>query len=119
MSVLDSVLSQLGGNVDIASIAAKVGIDPAVAQNAVAALSQAHAQPGDTVDAAAAQTGLDAATLQQVIGAMGGESNLGQLAQQVVGHPQFQSVLGMLDRNGDGSAIDDVLGMAKGFFGKS
>lgn len=67
MSAFDSILSQLSGNVDIANLAAKVGLDPAMAEKAVAALGQAHATPGDTVATAATQTGLDAGTLQQIV----------------------------------------------------
>jgi hypothetical protein len=64
MSALDSILSQIPGNVDIANLAAKVGLDPAMAEKAVAALGQAHTAPGDTVDTAAARTGLDTGVLQ-------------------------------------------------------
>jgi len=119
MSLLDSVLGQLGGQVDLASIAAQVGIDPAVAQTAVAALGQAHVQEGDTVEAAAAQTGLDSDTLNQVMGALGGTEGLGQVATLLQNNPQVLSTIsGFLDRDGDGSPVNDLLGMAKGFFGK-
>lgn len=33
-------------------------------------------------------------------------------------HPQAQSLLGMLDQNGDGNPLDDLAGMAKGLFGR-
>lgn len=120
MSLLDSVLGQLGGNVDIAAIAQQVGIDPAVAQTAVAALGQAHAQDGDTVETAAAASGIDAGTLGQVAGALGGAEGLGKISTMLQDNPQILSTItGLLDRNGDGSAIDDVIGMAKVFFAKS
>ena len=119
MSALNSILSQLPGNIDIANLAAKVGLDPAMAEKAVAALGQAHVTPGDTVENAAAQTGLDAGVLQQVIGHIGGEGSLGQFARMLHEHPQAQSLLGMLDRNGDGNPLDDLAGMAKGLFGGS
>jgi hypothetical protein len=32
-------------------------------------------------------------------------------------HPQAQSILGMLDRDGDGNPLNDLAGMAKGLFG--
>jgi len=119
MSLLDSLLGQLGGNVDLASIAAKVGIDPAVAQTAVAALGQAHTAEGDTVETAAAQTGLDSGTLNSVLGALGGTAGLGQVASLLQSNPQVLSaVSGFLDRDGDGSPVNDLMGMAKGFFGK-
>ncbi len=119
MSLLDSVLGQLGGNVDIAAIAQKVGIDPSLAQTAVAALGQAHPQDGDTVETAAAASGIDADTLNQVAGALGGSEGLGKVATMLQENPQILSTItGFLDKNGDGSAIDDVLGMAKGLFSK-
>jgi len=119
MSMFDSILSQIPGNVDIANLATKVGLDPAMAEKAVAALGQAHAAPGDTVETAAAQTGLDAGVLQQVIGHIGGEGSLAEFSRMLHDHPQAESLLGMLDRNGDGSPLDDIAGMAKGLFGKS
>lgn len=119
MSLLDSVLGQLQGNVDIAGLAARVGIDPAMAQQAVAALASAHAQPGDTVETAAAQTGIDSGLIGQVAAQLGGEGGLGQLSQMIAQHPQASALFGLLDRNGDGSPVDDVLGMAKSLFGKS
>jgi hypothetical protein len=117
MSALDSILSQIPGNIDIANLAAKVGIDPAMAEKAVAALGQAHATPGDTVVSAAAQTGLGAGVLQQIVAQIGGEGSLGQFAQLLQAHPQAQSLLGMLDRDGDGNPLNDLAGMAKGLFG--
>lgn len=117
MSLLDSVLSQVGGNLDVASIASRFGIDPALAQQAVTALAGAQPQPGDTIAAAAQQTGIDAGLLAQIAGQLGGEGGLGQIASALAANPQAAGLLGMLDRNGDGSPIDDVLGMAKGLFG--
>lgn len=120
MSLLDSLLGQLSGNVDVAAIASKVGIDPATAQNAITALGQAHAQEGDTVETAAAQTGLAPDTLNQVVSALGGTQGLGQVSQMLQNNPQIlSSINSFLDRDGDGSALNDVLGMAKGLFGKS
>ncbi|MBU6266213.1 MAG: hypothetical protein KGN34_01650 [Sphingomonadales bacterium] len=119
MSMLDSILGQVGGNLDVAGIASKFGIDPALAQQAVTALAGAHAQPGDTVETAAAQTGIDSGMLGQIASHLGGEGGLGQLSQMLQNNPQAAGLLNMLDRNGDGSPIDDVLGMAKGLFGKS
>ena len=119
MGLLDSLLGQLGGNVDVAAIAAKVGIDPAVAQQAIGALGVAHGQEGDTVETAAAQTGIDSGTLTQVMETMGGTAVLGQLNQALQGHPQAASMVNMLDKDGDGNPINDVLGMAKGLFSRS
>ena len=119
MSVYDSILSQISSNVDIANLASKVGIDPALAEKAVAALAQGHQAPGDTVETAAAQTGIDSGILSQIVGHIGGEGSLGQFSQMLHDHPQASSLLGMLDRDGDGNPINDIAGMAKGLFGGS
>lgn len=119
MSLLDSVLGQLGGNVDIASIAQQAGIDPSLAQTAVAALGQAHPQEGDTVETASAASGIDTGTLNSVLGALGGTAGLGQVASALQNNPQILSTIsGFLDRDGDGNPLNDVLGMASSFFGR-
>jgi ATP phosphoribosyltransferase regulatory subunit HisZ len=107
MSVFDSILKGIGGAPDdVANLAAKVGIEPAVAEKAIAALGHAHQLEGDTVEAAAAKTGLPTGTLQQIVEHIGGEGSLMEFAN-------------MLDRDGDGNPLDDIAGMAKGLFGKS
>ncbi len=119
MSIFNSILGSVAGT-DLENLAAKVGIDPALAEKAVAALGAAHVQPGDTAKTAAAQTGLDASVLSQIVGHIGGEGSLGHYAEMVREHPQILSgITSMLDRDGDGSPLDDVLGMAKGLFGGS
>lgn len=117
MSAFDSILSQIGSNVDIQSLATKVGLDPALAEKAVAALGQAHTAPGNTLETAAAQTGLDAGVLGQIVSQIGGEGSLGEFARILNEHPQAQSLLGLLDRDGDGNPINDIAGIAKGLFG--
>jgi hypothetical protein len=119
MSILDGILGQLGGNVDIANLASKVGLDPGLAEKAIAALGAAHPQPGDTVATAAARTGIDSGTLSQIVEHIGGEGALGRFSQILAEHPQAASVLGQLDRDGDGNPINDVLGAAGSLFGKT
>jgi hypothetical protein len=118
MGLLDGVLGQLGGNLDIASIAKQAGIEPSLAEAAVAALGKNHAEPGDTIAGAAQQTGLDAGTLEQIAGQLGGEGGLGQLSELLKGSPALSGLAGMLDRDGDGNPLDDIAGMAAGLFGK-
>jgi hypothetical protein len=118
MSILDNILGQVGSNIDIANMAAKVGIDPAMAEKAVAALGAAHSQPSDTVATAAAQTGIDSGTLNQIVGHIGGEGALARFSQLFGDHPQAAGLLGMLDHDGDGNPLNDVMGMAKNLFGK-
>jgi len=119
MSIFDSLIGSVTDHVDVADLAKKVGIDPATAEKAIAALAQAHPQAGNTAEIAAAKTGLDVGTLTSIIGHVGGEGSLAEFANMLKDHPQAASIAGMLDRNHDGSVMDDVSGMAKGIFGQS
>lgn len=107
MSVFDSILKGISGAPDdVANLAAKLGIEPGVAEKAIAALGHAHQLEGDTVEAAAASTGLPTGTLKQIVDHIGGEGSLMEFAN-------------ILDRDGDGNPLDDIAGIAKGLFGKS
>jgi hypothetical protein len=121
MSLFDSLLGQLGPNVDVGSIAQNFGIDPATAQTALAALGQAHTDPGDTVEGAAASTGLDPALLSGIAQHIGGEGALGQLAQGIANNPQLiQSVLGQFGQHGEtgqAGGLGGLLGGLGGLFG--
>ena len=99
MGLLDGIMGQLGGADQIGKIAGQFGLSEEQVQMAVAALGKAHPEPGDTVSSAAASTGLSAETLQGILGQIGGEGALGQVA-------------GMLDRDGDGNPVNDIMGMA-------
>ncbi|UAK24406.1 hypothetical protein [Sphingomonas nostoxanthinifaciens] len=103
MSMFDGLLGQVAGNVDIGNLAEKVGLSPEQVEQAVQALGQAHPQPGDTVDAAAAQTGLPADTLQQIVAHIGGEGALGR----------FAALLGEQPEGGLGGMLG---GLASGLF---
>lgn len=123
MGILDGLLGQVASNVDVAGLAAKVGITPEQAESAVAALGQAHSAPGDTVETAADATGLPSDTLQQIVGHIGGEGALGRFASLLADHGSsaggiLGQVEGMLDQNGNGPG-DEIAGFAKGLFGKS
>ncbi len=104
MGLLDGIMGQLGGADQIGKIAGQFGLSEEQVQMAVAALGKAHPEPGDTVSSAAASTGLSAETLQGILGQIGGEGALGQAA-------------GMLDRDGDGNPVNDIMGMAGKLFG--
>lgn len=106
MALFDDILGKVSGNPDLVNMAAKLGIDPKLAEQAVAALGAAHHQPGDTVQQAAETTGLDSGVLNQIVEHIGGEGSLGQFAQ-------------MLDRDGDGNPLDDIAGFASKLFGRS
>lgn len=117
MGMLDGILGQLGG-ANIGGLAEKFGLPPELAEKAVAALGQSHAEPGDTIAGAAAKTGLDADTLSQMAQQLGGEGGLGKLSEMLQGNPALSGLAGMLDRDGDGNPLDDIAGMASGLFGK-
>lgn len=119
MSIFDGILGQIGNSADIASLAAKVGIDPALAEKAVAALGAAHAQPGDTVTTAAESSGIDSGTLTQIVDRIGGEGALTKVNELLQNHPQAAGLFAKLDRDGDGNPLNDVMGMAKNIFGKT
>jgi hypothetical protein len=104
MALFDDILGKVSDHPELANMAAKLGIDPKLAERAVAALGEAHQQPGDTVQQAATKTGLDAGTVSQIVEQIGGEGSLGRFAT-------------MLDQDGDGNPLDDIAGFAKKLFG--
>jgi len=119
MSILDTIMTQVAGSPDtVAALAEKVGIDPAMAEKAVAALGASHAEEGDTVELASEKTGLDTSALSGIMEQLGGEGALGGIAEGMQGDSKLSGVLGMLDRDGDGSPLNDIAGMASGLFGK-
>ncbi|MCT2399391.1 hypothetical protein [Novosphingobium mangrovi (ex Huang et al. 2023)] len=117
MGLFDGILSQVSEHADVGNLASQLGIDPAMAEKAIAALGVAHQAPGDTAQLAAGKTGLDLGMIQQIIAAIGGEGSLSEFAGAIASDPS--KITALLDRDGDGSAIDDLTDMAKGFFGKS
>jgi len=129
MSMLEQLLAQAGGNVDVGAIASQFGINPAMAQSALGQLLPQIADPNvdnaEAVADVAGKTGLDAgalgALLPQLLAAVqgaGGQSDvLGQLTAGLSGSNAgglLGQVSGMLDRDGDGNPINDIMGM----FGK-
>lgn len=107
MSILDAILRNTGGAPDdVASVASQAGTDPQTAEKGIAALGKSHHAEGDTIALAAQKTGISPEVLQRIMGAIGGTGGLAKLAS-------------MLDRDGDGNPADDVVGMAKGLFGKN
>ena len=92
MSILDTIMGAAGSGMGqqieaqvAGMVAQKMGIDPSMAQTAIAALTQAHSAPTDTVDTAAQQTGIAPGMLSQILGHLGGEGALGSLAGQMAG----------------------------------
>ncbi|MFN3517732.1 MAG: hypothetical protein ACK4YM_11335 [Novosphingobium sp.] len=107
MSIFDGILKNIGGAPDdVANLAKQVGLDPAMVEAAIGALGKTHVMEGDTVTLASEKTGLSPDVLNQIVGAIGGEGSLANFAS-------------VLDRDGDGNPVDDIMDMAKGLFGKS
>jgi hypothetical protein len=103
MGMLDGVLGQVLQNVDVATLAIKVGLTPQQVEAALQALGQAHAAPGDTVGTAAANTGLSPETLQRLLQMIGGEETLAKVA----------AMLGA-----QGGVLGQLGTLASGFFAK-
>jgi hypothetical protein len=118
MGIFDMILSQAGQHADVGNLASKLGIPSEMAEKAIAALGQSHAEPGDTIEGAAAKTGLDAGTIGKIVEQIGGEGSLGQYAQALQDNPQLSGVFKWLDRDGDGNPLDDIAGMASSLFKK-
>lgn len=117
MSLFDQILGQISSNVDVKNLAAKVGIDPAMVETAIAGLAAGHAAPTDTVETAAANTGIDAGVLQQIVGHIGGEGSLASFATMLTQHPDAANALGGLlgGKDGDGP-LGNLGGLASGLF---
>lgn len=96
MSILNSILGQVSGDATVQNLAAKVGLSPEEAEQAIAALGQAHNQEGDTVQTASEQTGIPADKLSEMVQHIGGEGALGQFASILESHGGASAVLGGL-----------------------
>ena len=75
MSLLNQMMQSVGGT-DIDALAGKLGLTPAQVESAVAALGRAEPEPTDTVDQAAAKSGLPREAVAKVLEAIGGEDGL-------------------------------------------
>jgi ethanolamine utilization microcompartment shell protein EutS len=119
MSIFDQLLGQISSNVDIKGLAAKVGIDPAMAESAIAALTAGHAAPTDTVETAAASSGIDSGILQRIVGQIGGEGSLGSLTSMLGQNPDaMKMVTGLLGggKQGGDSPLGGLGDLASGLF---
>lgn len=118
MSILDSILGQVAENSTVTNLAAKVGLSPEHVESAIQSLAKHHVMEGDTAEGAAAATGLPVDKLQEIIGQIGGEGSLGHFANLLQQDGAAGGLLGALDRDGDGNPLNDLTGIASGFFGK-
>jgi hypothetical protein len=98
MSLLDGILGQVSETATVQNLAAKVGLTPEQVESAVAALGQAHGEDGDTVQTAAAATGLPSDKLNEIVEHIGGEGSLGQFALLLKAEGGISGVLGGLSK---------------------
>jgi ATP phosphoribosyltransferase regulatory subunit HisZ len=96
MSILNSILGQVSENATVQNLAAKVGLSPEEAEQAIAALGQAHVQDGNTVETASRSTGIPTDKLSQIVQHIGGEGSLGQFASLLEGQGGASSLVGAL-----------------------
>jgi hypothetical protein len=102
MSILDSLM----GNVD--GIAEKLGLPADKAKELAASLSEKLTGDGDKMQAIqdlAQEHGLSVDSIKNMLGGEGEGGLLGK-------------VTGFLDKDGDGSVMDNLSDMASGLFGK-
>jgi hypothetical protein len=133
MGMLDDLLAQASGNVDLNALAAQVGLDPAQVQGALGQLLPQMADPavnnaqalGDVAGKTGVSAGALAAMLPMLLQAVqgAGASKGGVLEQIMAGMNApgaggagglMGQISGMLDQDGDGNPLDDIMGM----FGK-
>lgn len=98
VSLLDSILGQVSESATVQNLAAKVGLTPKQVEEAVGALSQAHVAEGDTVTAAAEETGLPANILNEIVDHIGGEGSLGKFASILESEGGLTGMLGGLKK---------------------
>lgn len=105
MSMFDQILGAAHNHPTVRNMADKLGIDADTAERAIAALTEGHQADADTVETAAARTGIDAGILNQVMEHVGGEGSLANFMQ-------------ILDQDHDGNPLNDIAGMAGKLFGR-
>lgn len=128
MAMLDGLISQISEHVDVADLAAKIGLPKEAAAAAIGALAQAHTDPGDTVEVAQGATGLSPDLLNQIIGHIGGEGSLANYATILTQSGVLGSLAGGLGslvggQPGEGEQADaqgglgNILGQLGGLLG--
>lgn len=85
MGILDGMLSQIGSQIDVQAIAARVGLPADKVESVIGALGIAHSQPSDTVETAANASGLSADKVGEIMNQLGGEVAISKFAS-LLGH---------------------------------
>jgi hypothetical protein len=83
MGLFDAILGHAHDHPTVKNLAQKLGIEQEQAEQAIAALAEAHQQQGDTVSLASNRTGLPTETLSRVVEQIGGEGSLAQFNQML------------------------------------
>lgn len=76
---LSALAQQALANVDLTSLATRVGVPPSIVEQVVGALLKYLGEPGDTVQQASAETGVPADRVGAILQQLGGEDALGKL----------------------------------------
>ncbi len=101
MGIFDSMLAEIGSDLDADAIGHRVGLPAAKVEQIIAALGIAFSQPGDTVEAAAASSGISPSAIRSVLEDLGGEQAMSK----------FAGLLGKRDRrNPVTDRLDDFFG---------
>ncbi len=80
MGIFDSMISQFGEGMNAQAVADRLDLPTDKVEQAIAALSIAHSQPGDTVATAAASSGLSSVQIKCIVDELGGENALNKLS---------------------------------------
>ena len=125
MSMFDGILGQLGGALNLDELAGKIGMTTEeLKQGGESLFSKLSSgeNPADAVQSAAAESGVDASKLQELLPSLaekfGMDGQDGLLAKLTGEGGLLSGVTGFLDRDGDGNPINDVTDMIGGFFKK-
>ena len=117
MAMFDDLLAK-AGNIDINGLAARVGLNGDQLRTGGEAILGRITGGGETPDqavqGAAADTGLPLGNLQAFLPML--TEMIGKVdIQSLLSNPS--SIMGALDRDGDGAVMDDLGDMARGLFG--
>ncbi len=126
MGLLDNALGMLPDNVNLDSLAEKVGMSADELKSSGEALftklQDGGVDKATAIKEAAAEAGVDAEKLKGLMPAMAEKAGLdgeGGLMEKLGGEDGILGkVGGFLDRDGDGNPLNDITDMAKGFFKK-
>lgn len=80
MGILDGMLSQIGGSIDVQAIAGRVGLPADKVESIIGELGIAHSQPSDTVETAANASGGSAEKVGEIMNQLGGEATVSKFA---------------------------------------